>query len=657
MSDRGQPPALPSASHGASTRSAAGLLAELLADQRARWERGQPRPVEECLACHHALRTNPEAVLDLVYQEVVLREEAGERPQVEEYLHRFPGLADALRAQFAVHRAIEAGSAVPGLTWARTTSLSLPPAEPVADAGLPHVAGYEVLGELGRGGMGVVYKARQVRLNRLIALKMIRPGSPVRPEQLARLRAEAEAAARFEHPHIVRIHDVGEQDGLPYICMEYVEGGGLDRLLAGKPLPPRPAAELAATLARAVHHAHGRGIIHCDLKPANILLVSDRGVRGEGCEGESTRPSPLTTHQPKIADFGLARRLDEDPGQTRSGSVAGSPSYMAPEQAEGRGCEVGPRTDVYALGAILYETLTGRPPFAAATVMETLEQVRSQEPVAPRRLCPTVPRDLETICLRCLRKQSARRYTDAEALADDLLRFLDGKPIRARPTPAWERAWMAARRRPTVATLIALVALIAALGFAGVAWQWRRAEESGRVTRRHLYAMQISQTQREWQGDNPARARQLLEAAHSEPSRGFEWAYLWKLCHGERLGFEGQSCVAYRPDGQRIAAAGKGGVVTIRDAAGQSLVTLRGHTGEVAGLAYSPDGQRLATAGWDCTVRIWDAATGVEEVRLGESAAPVLTVAWRPDGRQVAFAGEDPMVRVADVATGKIVHT
>ncbi len=304
-------------------------------------------------------------------------------------------------------------------------------------APLPTVPGYEVLGELGRGGMGVVYKARHEALDRVVALKVLRAGPHADADELRRFRHEAQAAARLQHPHIVQVFETGEHNGLPYFSQEYVAGGSLDRKLAGTPQPPREAARLALTLAGAVHAAHQAGVVHRDLKPANVLLTADG--------------------TPKVADFGLARRQDV-PGRTARGEVLGTPLYMAPEQAAGRAQEVGPAADVYALGAILYELLTGRPPFQGATTYDTLTQVLHQEPVPPARLQPTTPRDLETVCLKCLRKEPGRRYPSAADLADDLRRFLAGEPVRARPVGPWERGWKWARRRPAWAALLAVSA-------------------------------------------------------------------------------------------------------------------------------------------------------------------------------------------------------
>jgi serine/threonine-protein kinase len=299
------------------------------------------------------------------------------------------------------------------------------------------LAGYEILEELGRGGMGVVYKARQKSLNRLVALKMLLGGERAGAERMGRFQAEAEAVARLQHPNIVQVYEVSEQGGLPYFSLEYLEGGSLAAKIAGKPQPPREVAVIVEILARAMACAHQSGIVHRDLKPSNILLGRDG--------------------TPKVTDFGLARDLEGDSGYTRSGTLLGTPSYMPPEQAAGRGHQVGPLADVYSLGAILYALLTGRPPFQGASAMETVELVRTQEPVPPRRLQPGVPVDLDTICLKCLRKEPHRRYESAGELADDLHRYLAGEPIRARPIGHLGRLWSWCRRNPRVAALTALV--------------------------------------------------------------------------------------------------------------------------------------------------------------------------------------------------------
>jgi serine/threonine-protein kinase len=341
-------------------------------------------------------------------------------------------------------------------------------------AGLPLVPGYVVEEELGRGGMGVVYKARHLRLNRPVALKMLLAGVYAGPQDLARFLREAEAEAGLQHPHIVQVHDVGEHDGRPYFTMELIEGGSLADRLRGTPQPARQAAELLATLAEAVQVAHQGGIVHRDLKPGNILLT--------------------TNGTPKISDFGLARRLQGEAGLTQSGVPVGTPSYMAPEQARGQTHVIGPAVDIYALGAILYELLTGRPPFRAESAAETVLQVISQEPAPPSRLNARVPRDLETICLKCLRKEPEKRYASAGALADDLRRFGEGRPIQARPVGWGARLWRWGRRNPAAAALVATALAVVGLAVGGGFWlqrqQAERREETARQEGREAQAVE-----------------------------------------------------------------------------------------------------------------------------------------------------------------------
>jgi serine/threonine-protein kinase len=364
---------------------------------------------------------------------------------------------------------------------------------------LPQVPGYEVEAVLGRGGMGIVFRARHLRLNRPVAVKMLPGGSYAGPRERARFQREAEAAAGLRHPHVVQVYDVGDADGRPYFTMELVDGASLGRKLAGTPQPARPAAQLVATLAGAVQAAHACGIVHRDLKPANVLLTAD--------------------DTPKITDFGLARRLDAGDGVTQTGVAVGTPSYMAPEQALGRPDALGPMVDVYALGAILYELLTGRPPFRAATAAETMQQVIAQEPAPPSRLNDQVPRDLDTICLKCLHKEPGRRYESAAALAEDLRRFGEGRPIQARPVGWAERSWRWGRRNPAAAVLLTTALALTGLAVGGGMWlahqrgvQRAEAAQRDKELRGEIHAA-VDQAASLRRGYHFREARQLLQQA------------------------------------------------------------------------------------------------------------------------------------------------
>jgi serine/threonine protein kinase/tetratricopeptide (TPR) repeat protein len=399
----------------------------------------------------------------------------GHPPTPEEVCRDCPELLDRFRQHLqGLHRA----NARLGLAAAGA-----------APASLPDLPGYEILGELGRGGMGVVYQARQVNLNRLVALKMVLAAEHASPHELTRFRAEAETLARLQHPNIVQIYEVGEHQGRPFFALEYMAGGSLAGRLAGRPAPVRPAAALVEVLARAVHAAHERGIIHRDLKPANILLGKSSVEGSASSTASLTPPAPqadpgapwplLDPEQPgaaKVSDFGLAKQAGGAGPTPSSGAVLGTPSYIAPEQAGGKSKEVGPAVDVYGLGAILYELLTGRPPFQAETALDVILQVVSQEPVTPSLLRPGLPRDLTVICLKCLEKQPRKRYPSARDLADDLRRFQESRPILARPVGRVERAWRWCRRQPLAAGLLAALLIVFVGGFAAVTWKWLEAD-------------------------------------------------------------------------------------------------------------------------------------------------------------------------------------
>ncbi|MFO0811427.1 MAG: WD40 repeat domain-containing serine/threonine-protein kinase [Gemmataceae bacterium] len=437
------------------------LLARLRRDQQRRWRIGELPPTEEYLAAFPALACDSERALALIYGEVLLHGATGSPPDVGEYLRRFPAYAEQIALLFQLDEALD-DTAI--------TNERSQPAEPAAEGPIP---GYELLHEIGRGGMGVVYKARDLRLNRTVALKLMATGVLASPERIARFHREAELAARVSHPNVVPVYDAGEAAGHAYLAMELVDGPSLAQYLAGAPQSPLWSAAVVELLAGAVHAAHVRGVIHRDLKPANVLLCPELGTGDTAqhpFDGTSVRDRHAGYRTPKITDFGLAMALDAEIDLTSNGAVVGTPCYMAPEQAAGTSEAIGPATDVYALGAILYELLVGQPPFRASTRLATLALVRSDEPLPPRRLQPRVPRDLETICLKCLAKAPERRYASAADLGDDLRRFRAGEPIRARPVGTIGRCWRWGRRNPGWATAIGTAAVLLLVIAAGASF-------------------------------------------------------------------------------------------------------------------------------------------------------------------------------------------
>ena len=563
------------------------------------------------------------------------------------------------------------------------------------EGGVTELSGYEILEVLGQGGMGVVYKAWQKQLRRLVAIKMVLASRHAGTEDLARFRIEAEAAARLQHPNIVQVHEVAEANGLPFLVLEFVDGSTLSRTLQGVSLEAVPAAHLVETLARAMHYSHQRGIIHRDLKPSNILVQKRGGdTAREKTQSESTDPSIVlrpSAFTPKIADFGLAKLTVGGSDRTRTGSIVGTPSYMAPEQAGGRTKEITTAVDVYALGAILFELLTGKPPFLGDTVAQTLQQVLTEEPVPPRRLQSSVPRDLETICLRCLEKDPRRRYSSAQDLAEDLRRFQADEPILAKPSSVGRRLWKWAKRRPAAAALVVAIVLGSAALLAEGLWYQRElekslaevtlerdkasaarkdavlksavAEEQRDAAERNLYLADIPLAFRAWNAAHVGQMNELLDAIgphalRPKDLRHFEWHYLRRLPHNHVQILKGHAkaavAVAFRPGGMQLASGGADGAIRIWDAdtGRESVSILDAHSGKVASVAFSPDGKRLASAGADRRICLWNPDDGKLLRLLGTHDGNAYHVGFRPDGKILASSGEDQSVKLWDLERG-----
>jgi WD40 repeat protein len=558
----------------------------------------------------------------------------------------------------------------------------------------PRVDGYDLLDELGRGGMGIVFKAHHLGLNRSVALKMVLAGPFLTPVARSRLRREARAVARLQHPNIVQVYDVGEQDGRPFFSMELVEGGTLARRFGGRACPPRESAHLVELLARAIHYAHANGVLHRDLKPGNVLLTEDG--------------------TPKVCDFGLAKDLVEPlEAMTQTGALIGTPAYMAPEQAVGRGEAIGPGVDVYSLGAILYELLAGRPPFQAATPFDTLVRVVHEEPPslalpAGRGMRPTLPRDLATICLKCLEKSPSRRYATAGALADDLRRFLDGQPIVARPVGVVGRLARWSRRKPALAGLLAALAFVVVTAFVIVLGHWREAVSARGKADALATSEAVASAAAAEQRDAAAAARRRAERAtiglvldrglaqcdRGETAPGLLWlarglsqseatgatdlepafranlaAWAGRLLIPRESPKHGASVTALAVGADNRIFAGTWANKWNKPGPGETVLwdtdgwkplfdSPPQHAGPVVAVVLSSDGRALLTASLDGTARIWDAGTGQPRSALFRLAGPATAVAFSPDGRWFVTGGwvapRGGQIQVWDTATGKL---
>jgi Tol biopolymer transport system component/predicted Ser/Thr protein kinase len=642
---QGRPPDLGAFLARAGSLSAEELVDVLCVDQRERWLRGERPPAENYLKVFRSFHGEDEYAVDILYNEYRLRRDLGEAPVAGEYTRRFPDLAEQLRLQVGMHEALYPPAPAADTVSLRGGAETPPPAAGTPFPAPPSVPGYTLERVLGRGGMGVVYLARQERLKRQVALKMLHPAGAAEEADPARFRAEAEAAARLQHSHIVQVYEVGDHEGRPFLVMELVEGESLAQRLSGGPLASGQAAELLETLALAAHYAHTRGVVHRDIKPANVLLQADGA--------------------PKLTDFGLARRLDVDVALTPTGQVLGTPGYMAPEQARG-GKGVGPPADVYALGAILYECLTGRPPFQGATAYETVLQVLQQDPAPPRRLRPAVPRDLETVCLKCLEKNPQRRYASAADLAGDLRRYLDGRPVTARPTGPLGRALRWAARRPAAAALLVCVAA-ALLAFVGRGLWLERQQAARRDQARQAIAAALDEAEAlraEVRGADGlkalARVELLLADADSDDLRRRleQMKAALQEMHAAEIAatrlregvIPGASRVEHdnvafdvSPDGETIVFSAADGDLYLLHLPTSRVSRLTAGEDRKSTPAFSPDGKAVAYAAGPKDSRaqsLYVRSIDGKKVRRLTDAAGVSdrVPAFSPDGSQVVFA-------------------
>jgi WD40 repeat protein len=602
-----------------------------------------------------------------------------------------------------------AGQPLSTLDMRTVSEASAQPA--ILPSAFPEVNGYEILGVVREGGMGIVYKAWQVAVDRPVALKMIRAGEKATTKNIDRFHREAQAIGQLQHPNIVQLYEHGEAEGRPFFSMEYLEGGSLSDRFRDRPQSPRRAAQLVQVLADAVHFCHQHGVVHRDLKPSNVLLTEAPGSKTSGSSqrlaktpnaaGTDTSASEtfdVALWTAKLSDFGLVKQLGEDSGQTLTTDVIGTPSYMAPEQTPGTSGSdrrMGAETDVYGLGAILYWALTGSPPFRGASVLETLEQVRNKEPVAPSQLHLNVPLDLETICLKCLQKVPARRYSTAQALSKDLGNFLQGREIVARPVSRLEKAKRWCRRNPGLAAAISAAVFFLAAGSGGSLFYaakandkaaeairneaeardnlakaeaaTREAKSATELSERRRYGVEMHLAYAAWKDGRISLVKQWLEAQKpkkvGEPDlRGFESRYLEQLCYLDLRTLRGHGtwlrCVAFSPDGRLVASGSEDHEILIWNSADGQLIRSLPESGlSVSSLAFSPDGRYLVSATDDPGIKLWDVLAWKRVRTMEGHTNRVKAVAFSPNGKHIVSGSADRTLRVWDRATGKEVYS
>ena len=643
------------------------MLVELVhAECEFRWKRGEATRAEDYFTRFPELLANRYLAVDLLVAEFKLRQRFDLSVERVEYEERFPQLyarfCDRLHGD-GVSR--DTGQEIGTRAETEPTCDRTDSHDPVRGT---RIGRFELLARIGTGAFASVYKAYDTNLNRQVALKHLHWGGDDAARQTAHLWREARSVAQLSHPGIVSLYEVGESEGVYYLVSEYIEGPNLSELLRREDMTARRSAEICAQVAEALEAAHRQGIVHRDIKPGNIVLDADGRAR--------------------LTDFGLAKWLSAESTVTVDGQLVGTPAYMAPEQALGDSTQIDARSDVYGLGVVLYEMLTGCIPFGGHPRV-VLRRILCDTPTEPRKLNDGVPQDLETICLKAMAKQASRRYPSASAMADDLWRFLRGEAIEARPPTRWERTLAWCRRRPTTSALLAATILGIAVFIGAATWhelrlrvaldtanlmraeaeqQRRRATDQQRLAetreqrvRDYLYAADVRLAYQAWRNKQAGETLRLLTRHIPKPGnvdrREFAWHYLDSLCHQDLWTAEGHNedvySVAIAPDGRMAATVGKDGTLRIWDTTSQSAMwKIMAHDGEANWVAFSPSGQLLATCGDDRTVRLWDIAGGQQVRQWKGHEAEVYCLAFSPDGKHLASGGRDHRLTVWNVDRG-----